>query len=115
MDKQDKQRLEKFWNKAHEKQLEAAISQNAELAKVFIQYPERKDLYKLKILDSEVLEAPTPPKEIDCETCSFQLPPISVGGKMTSRGKWGKCKLLNEKPHEVLYDGAKCEFYEKEK
>lgn len=115
MTEHDRQMLEKFWDETHEKQLEAVLLNNAELRKVFEAFPERKDLYKLKILDSEVKEVPTPPDNICCKTCIFRLPPISIGGKMTSRYNWGKCKILNEKPYEVLYEGAQCEFYEKEK
>jgi hypothetical protein len=50
-----------LWTKQHERELEEQLSQNEELRELFEQYPERKELYKLKILDSEVTEAPSPP------------------------------------------------------
>lgn len=115
MTRQNEERIAKLWTKQHERELEEQLSQNEELRELFEQYPERKELYKLKILDSEVTEAPSPPDDICCKTCIFQLPPTSIGGKMTSRHDWGKCKILDNKPHEVLYEHAKCEFYEKEK
>lgn len=115
MDKFEKQRLKELWDDKHEQQLERILSKNEELRKVFEEHPDRKDLYRLKILDSEIKEAPSPPLKICCETCAFQLPPAPVGGVLTSRHTWGSCLILDNKPHEVLYDGARCEFYEKQK
>lgn len=115
MVEREKKLLKERWDNEHEKQLEEVLSKNEELRKLFEKYPERKTLYKLKILDSEVAEAPTPPDNICCKTCVFQLPPISIGGQLTSRCNWGQCTIVNKKPFEVLYEGAQCEFYEKEK
>lgn len=114
MTEHDKRKLA-LWDETHEKQLEDILENNAELRKVFETHPERKNLYKLKILDSEITEAPSPPENIYCKSCIFQLPPISIDGTMTSRCNWGRCKILDEKPYDVLYKGAKCEYYEREK
>jgi hypothetical protein len=104
--------LDKLWTKQHEQVLEQQLSKNEGLRELFEQYPEKKELYKLKILDSEVTEAPSPPNDICCKNCIFQLSPISIGGKMTSRHNWGECKMFNSKPYEVLYEHARCEFCE---
>lgn len=115
MTEREREILKNRWDKAHEQQLEDVLSQNDELRKLFAENPDRKELYKLKILDSEVHEAPSPSADICCKDCAFQLPPTSIGGILTSRYNWGQCRILDSKPHEILYEGAKCEFYEKQK
>ncbi len=85
MNKHDQKMIEKYWDEAHEKMLESVLVDNEELRQLFETYPERKELYKFKILDSEVLEAPTSPTDICCKSCSFQLSPITIGEEMTSR------------------------------
>ena len=115
MDANEKKLLENRWDAEHERQFDKVLSENEELRKLFEKYPERKNLYKLKILDSEMIEYPTPPDDICCKTCVFQLPPVSVGGEMTSRHNWGKCRIMDNKPFEVLHEGARCEYYEQEK
>lgn len=115
MDVNEKRLLENRWDAEHEKRLDRILSENKELQELFEKYPERKDLYKLKILNSEMVEYPTPPDNIFCKTCIFQLPPTTIDGKTTSRHDWGKCRIMDNKPFEVLYEGARCEFYEQEK
>ena len=114
MDTKQKQLIAERWDESHEKQLKKVLSENEELRKVLSQSSEKMEMYKLKILESEQIEYPLPTKEICCRDCKFQLPPISIGGKITSRFNWGKCRIMDNKPYEVLYDGVKCEYYEKE-
>lgn len=115
MDKRMKKRIEDQWDAEHEKQLERVLSHNEELRKLFQDNPEKKEEYKAKILDLEGVHYPKPPEDICCKTCIFQLPPASIGGKMTSRHDWGECRVMKSKPHDVMYEGAKCEFYERQK
>lgn len=61
MNKHEQEMIEQYWDEAHEKMLESVLVNNEELRGLFETYPERKEEYKFKILDSEVLEAPTPP------------------------------------------------------
>lgn len=110
-----KQLVEKYWTESHEKQLNEHLGQNDDLRKLFEKHPEKKELYKFKLLDSGPTEYPPPLDNICCKNCLFQLSPCMIGGVMTSRHTWAKCKIMDDKPHEILYDGAKCEFYEKQK
>lgn len=104
-----------------EKQVDELIAQeiekNPELAAVFEAEPEKKEQYKQKIFDSQMGGGGAlPGKDCLCSSCVFAetIDPIGkqpqtrycmVYGRKDSRGK----------PDEVLYNGAKCEFYEKEK
>lgn len=97
------------------KMVEKEIKRNPELAKVFKEHPERKEMYKQKILDSwdEVLGC----RDINpkwCQTCMF------AHGKPPFEDLPDKahCMIYSEnsgemKPDEVYYDGEECEFYEK--
>lgn len=114
MERKEQQLIDERWDKKHEKQLEEALAGNEELRKLFKKSPEKKEEYKLKIIEGETVHYPTPPDDILCKNCKFQLQPISVGGKETSRFNWSKCRIIDNKPYEVLYEGARCEFYEKQ-
>ncbi len=46
-----------------------------------------------------------------CETCIFAETREPFG----RLPKLGVCKVFKSKPEEVLFDGARCEFYEQEK
>lgn len=97
------------------KMVEKEIKRNPELAKVFKEHPERKEMYKQKILDSwdEVWGCRgINPKW--CQTCMF------AHGKPPFEDLPDKayCMIYSKdggeaKPDEVYYDGEECEFYEK--
>lgn len=114
MNEHDKKLLDTFWNDEQEKMLDDELAKNKELRELFEKHPERKEAYKLKIVDAGAMHIPTPLDDICCKTCMFKLSPILLGGEMTPRHNWGHCQLLDDKPHEVLYEGAECIFYEKE-
>ena len=96
--------------------IEQEIKKNPELKKVFDEHPERKEMYKKKILDSEGENGAClgiNPKY--CLTCIFAHgdPPFE------DRPEKAYCKIYSKndstgKPKEVYFDGAECEFYEKE-
>ena len=100
-----------------EKEVEKEIAQNEELRKVFEQHPERKAMYIEKMKDA-ALESPRcatlNPKY--CKTCAFAhgAPPFAdmpekAYCEMYPRGE------STGKPNAVLFEGAECPFYEKEK
>ena len=116
MNEQEKRLLEQYWDEAHEKQLEKILSENEELRNLLEEHPDRKLLYKLKIINSE--------KESGggritthkwCDTCMF-CGIIEPSGRQPQTRY---CRIFTPedtlgKPDEVIYDGARCEFYEKE-
>lgn len=117
MNENEKQLLEKYWDESHEQQLEKMLSENGELRKVFEAHPDRKLLYKLKIINSEHESGGgkiTTHKW--CDTCIFCGVIEPIGRQPQSR----YCKIYGAtnspgKPDEVIYEGEICEYYEKEK
>jgi hypothetical protein len=106
-----------------EEQLEEELKNNAELRKVFEKNPEKKDLYIQKILDSSPIVENEPSKS---EMKQFQINPAWCKKCLFSHGeppfedapekKWCEIYRYNngeQKPHEVYFEGAECEFYEK--
>lgn len=116
MNEQEKKLLEEYWDEAHEKLLEKELSENEELRKIFREHPDRKPLYKLKIITTEHecwIGQKTTHKW--CETCMFCDVIEPIGRQPQTR----YCKIYSNdtsgKPDEVIYEGARCEFYEKQK
>lgn len=98
-------------------QLEQAIKNSPELAEIFEKHPEKKELYKQKILDSQMGGGGRKlNKQCYCKTCKFAeiIEPIGKQPQTNYCMIYGT-KDSTGKPDEILYDGMKCEFYEKEK
>lgn len=96
--------------------IEQEIKKNPELAKVFEEHPERKEMYKQKFLDSEnqVFGCnKINPKY--CKTCIFARgnPPFEDLPEKANCMVYSNDSGLT-KPDDVYYDGAPCEYYEKE-
>ena len=99
-----------------DKMIDEEIKRNPELAKVFEEHPERKEMYKHKLRDT--WDAPlgcTQPNPVWCRTCLFSHgePPFE------DLPEKAYCKIYSKdegegKPPEVYFDGEECEFYEKE-
>ena len=54
------------------------------------------------------------PNPVACESCIFR--PTVFRGTQLDRANTDTCGIFEEpdrKPHDVLWDGAECEFYEK--
>lgn len=64
--------------------------------------------------NEEVWSGTTPPEDICCKDCMFKLESVTICGETVERYTYGACKIMDDKPHEVLWDGAQCEFWEKE-
>ena len=114
MDAAQKKLIADRWNDEHERQLEAVLADNEELRKVFEESPEKRELYKLKILDAEgAAGGHIALTTKQCETCIFCLirPPF---GRLPDNAH---CRIYENpgKPAAILYDGEPCEYYEKEK
>lgn len=114
MDKMQKKLIADRWDEAHEKQLETLLQENEGMRKLFEEHPEKKELYKFKILDSESSYIPGVPLTTkQCETCIFCLvrPPF---GRLPNNAH---CRIYDNsgKPSTILYDGEPCEYYEREK
>ena len=98
-----------------DERIEQEIKRNPELAKVFKEHPERKEMYKQKILESE--NETWGCRRINpkwCQTCRF------AHGKPPFEDLPNKAYCMiyskddsNGKPPEVYYDGEECDFYEK--
>jgi hypothetical protein len=57
----------------------------------------------------------TPPKAQACETCMFR--PYEFNGVKLDRADTSHCQIYeypDDKPNDVYFDGAECEFYESE-
>ena len=52
LDAAQKKLIAERWDEAHERMLESVLAENEELRKVFEESPEKKELYKFKILDA---------------------------------------------------------------
>lgn len=62
----------------------------------------------------EIIRTRSPGKNIQCRTCKHRLEPVTVMGKKIPRYNYGTCKAFENKPQGVLWDGEKCELYQKE-
>ncbi len=62
----------------------------------------------------EFFNMQTPPDNIVCKTCKFKLQPVIVMGEKVERHTYGTCLLWETKPQEILWKGAKCDFYRPE-
>lgn len=68
--------------------------------------------------ENEMWNTTIPPDDIPCKDCIFRLQDIEVAGEVFKRHTYGECRIYESpkvKPHEVLWDGKPCEFYEQEK
>lgn len=100
-----------------DEKIEQEIKKNPELKKVFDEHPERKELYKQKLIDSgyeEIESRGINPKY--CKTCRFShgQPPFE------DLPEKAYCMIYSKdegeaKPPNVYYEGAECEYYEKRK
>jgi hypothetical protein len=67
--------------------------------------------------ESEMIGGLNVPKDIICETCIFQTPAVTIEGEAHERYTRSNCQIFEEpeyKPHEVLWEHADCEYYEKD-
>lgn len=55
-DEYQKHLIDTYWDASHEEQLERAIANSPELRELFEKHPERIEMYKFKILDSECFD-----------------------------------------------------------
>jgi hypothetical protein len=65
--------------------------------------------------ESEIWKTQGVTDKIVCKTCMFRY--IEIKGEKVESPKAGGCEIYEYpdcKPHEVYFDGAECEFYEKE-
>lgn len=116
MTEQERQFLKERWDDAHEKQLERILTENKVLRELFKKHPERKDMYRLKILDNECMPLGQPQTTHKwCDTCMFceEIDPIGRQPQTRYCKIYGR-KNTHGKPDEVIYYGARCEFYEKQ-
>lgn len=65
--------------------------------------------------EEENWKTTTPPDDIFCKTCIFRLKPITVAGQTFERHTYASCHIYDNKPHDVLWDKAECEYYEEQK
>lgn len=116
MDAAQKKLIADLWDEEHERQLEEILAENEELRKVFEENPEKKELYKFKILDAgEGGGGRTPSQHFSCLTCMFAETIDPIGRQPQTR----YCMIYGAKdshgkPDEVLYGGEPCEYYERE-
>lgn len=63
---------------------------------------------------NEMFNSTTPKNDIVCKDCVHRLRPVTVAGKEIKRHTYGTCGMYENKPSGILWDGDKCDFYEKE-
>ena len=102
---------------SYEKQLEKILENNAELRKVFEEHPEKKALYieKMKDADGSGIGC-RGINPVFCKTCIFShgKPPFADMPEKAYCMIYERDKTTG-KPPDVYYDGAECEYYEKQK
>ena len=64
--------------------------------------------------NKEIIRTREPGRNIQCRTCKYRLQPIEVMGEKVERYKFGTCLAFENKPQGVLWNGEKCELYQKE-
>lgn len=64
--------------------------------------------------DDEDFNMQEPAKDILCTTCKHRLEPITIGDFTQDRAGFSYCDKFNPKPTDILWEGANCEYYEKE-
>ena len=62
----------------------------------------------------EIIRTRSPGRNIQCRTCKRKLQPIKVMGETVERYNFGTCTAFENKPDDVLWNGAKCELYDPE-
>lgn len=100
-----------------EKKLDEHLEKNAEMREFFKKHPERRAMYIQKMKESENAGGGGKSRNpVYCKTCIFRHgePPFA------DLPEKAYCLIFehgktNGKPHEVYYEGAECDFYEKEK
>lgn len=67
---------------------------------------------------NEEFKSKVPKDNIKCKDCMFRLPDVVVAGELVKKYKNGQCDIYeypDTKPNAVLFEGADCQYYEKEK
>ena len=59
----------------------------------------------------EIFHTEKPKDNIICKTCKFKLQPVIVMGEKVERHTFGVCLLWENKPQEILWKDATCDFY----
>ena len=78
-----------------------------------MKFPGRKE-NNMARWDDENFNMGEPAKDILCATCIHRLKPITVAGYTQDRAGYGHCDKFDNKPTEILWNGADCEYYERE-
>lgn len=116
----DERAAQSYGFKNMDEAIDHELTKNPELRKVFEEYPEKRELYKQKIIDSYNESGGYSEEEKNkrckfCKTCLFShgeppfadLPEKSYCMIYTRESTTGK-------PKAVYYDGARCEYYANE-
>lgn len=106
-----------MWSKEEiDEMVEKGDCLSPELKELFKNNPEKKEAYKFKVFDSQMGGGGRITTHTWCDTCMFCETLNPIGRQpQTSYCRIFERKDGNGKPREVLYEGARCEFYEKEK
>lgn len=101
----------------YEKELEEILVNNAELREVFEKHPESKAMYLEKMKDADGANAGCRGiNPVYCKTCMFSrgVPPFADAPEKAYCMIYERDKTSG-KPPDVYYEGAECEYYEKQK
>ena len=66
---------------------------------------------------NEMFMSKVPKDNIKCKDCKFRMENVVVMGNLIKRYTYGQCDIYeypDTKPYAVLFEGADCEYYEKE-
>lgn len=99
-----------------DERIDFELKNNPELKKVFDENPEKRELYKRKILDSENQQfGVVRPNPEFCRTCQFSkgVPPFADSPEKAYCEIYTK-KLGIAKPKNVYFEGKRCKYYRKD-
>lgn len=66
----------------------------------------------------EMFRSKVPKDNIKCKDCAFRMENVVVMGKLIKRHTYGQCDIFtypDTKPSAILFEGADCPYYEKDK
>ncbi len=96
-----------------DERIEIEIEKNPELKEIFEKYPERKELYRQKIIDSENASSAVVERNPKyCKTCVFRKgkPPFADSPMKAYCAVYTR-EIGIQKPDSVYYDGEECKYY----
>lgn len=102
-----------MWTKAEiDKMVDSGEGLSPEMRQLFKEHPEKKEAYKAKLYDSQGGGGCQKVRATACKTCKF----VDVIDPIGKQPQTPYCEIYplggEQKPADVLYEGADCDYYE---